>query len=89
MQGGAGAVHSKRFQAECGFVKLVFADFDACGGDGVMFAVEPFLLRFFGTTPGKWMLGLSVESVDGGRLSLAEARERTSARAGSSGRDLA
>lgn len=43
-----------------------------------MFAVEPFLLRCFGTTPGKWMLGLSVESVDGGRLSLAEARERTS-----------
>lgn len=47
-------------------------------GMAMMFAVEPFLLRFFGTTPGKWMLGLSVESVDGGRLSLAEARERTS-----------
>lgn len=47
-------------------------------GMTVMFVVEPFLLRFFGTTPGKWMLGLSVESVDGGRLSLAEARERTS-----------
>lgn len=39
--------------------------------------LEPLALHYFGTTPGKWLLGLSVESVNGGRLSVAEARWRT------------
>lgn len=39
--------------------------------------LEPLALHYFGTTPGKWLLGLSVESVNGGRLSVAEARRRT------------
>lgn len=40
-------------------------------------AAEPVLLAVCGTTPGKWILGLSVADRDGGRLSLAEARRRT------------
>ena len=39
--------------------------------------LEPLLLHFFGTTPGKWILGLSVADPDGGRLSISAARERT------------
>lgn len=42
-----------------------------------LFVAEPLLLRFWGTTPGKWLLGLSVESESGGRLSLGEAWGRT------------
>ena len=38
---------------------------------------EPLCLHFFGTTPGKAILGLRVESVDGGRLTVRAARERT------------
>ena len=42
-----------------------------------LFIAEPLLLHFWGTTPGKWLLGLSVESESGGRLSLGEAWGRT------------
>lgn len=42
-----------------------------------LFVAEPLLLHFWGTTPGKWLLGLSVESESGGRLSLGEAWGRT------------
>lgn len=40
-------------------------------------ALEPLWLHFFGTTPGKRILGLSVTDPDGGRLSISAARERT------------
>lgn len=43
----------------------------------LLFAVEPLLLHFWGTTPGKWLLGLSVEGENGGRLSLEAAWGRT------------
>lgn len=46
-------------------------------GDLVLFALEPLFLHFFGTTPGKWALGLRVEADMGGRLTLRQARERT------------
>lgn len=39
--------------------------------------LEPLLLHFFGTTPGKWIFGLSVTSMEGGRLSLRHAFQRT------------
>ena len=42
-------------------------------------ALEPPLLTFLGTTPGKWLLGLSVTDPDGGRLSYGAALERTAA----------
>ncbi len=39
--------------------------------------LEPLLLHFLGTTPGKAVMGLSVASCNGGKLSIREARERT------------
>lgn len=44
---------------------------------GTMFLLEPLLLSRFGTTPGKWLFGLRVTSLDGRRLTYAEGRERT------------
>lgn len=46
-------------------------------GDMVMLGLEPLLLHFFGTTPGKWALGLRVCAQGGGKLTLDQARERT------------
>lgn len=43
----------------------------------VMLAAEPFLLHWFGTTPGKWLLGISVNTFNGRRLSIREGWERT------------
>ena len=40
------------------------------------FLFEPLLLHSFGTTPGKALLGLSVETEDGEQLSVSEARRR-------------
>ena len=40
-------------------------------------ALEPVLLHLFGATFGKWVLGLSVTDLDGGRLSRETARDRT------------
>ena len=39
--------------------------------------MEPFLLHWFGTTPGKWILGLRVTRWDGTKLSYNEALNRT------------
>jgi uncharacterized RDD family membrane protein YckC len=41
------------------------------------FALEPVLIHRFGTTPGKWMLGLRVENLDGSQLDLAAASRRS------------
>ncbi|MCF7675845.1 MAG: RDD family protein [Akkermansiaceae bacterium] len=41
------------------------------------FILEAILLSRFGTTPGKWLLGLSVENMDGSRLSLGAATLRS------------
>ena len=38
---------------------------------------EPLLLSWFGTTPGKWILGLRVTDLSGQRLSRSDAWERT------------
>lgn len=43
----------------------------------LMLLTEPMLLALFGTTPGKWLLGLRVTDNEGKRLSLEEAGERT------------
>lgn len=43
----------------------------------LMLLVEPALLAMFGTTPGKWLLGLRVTDNEGKRLNLEEARTRT------------
>ena len=39
--------------------------------------LEPLFLSLLGTTPGKWLLGLSVTDLDGGRLSYGAAVDRT------------
>lgn len=43
----------------------------------LMLLAEPVLLTLFGTTPGKWILGLRVTDNAGKRLNLEEARVRT------------
>lgn len=43
---------------------------------GIMLLAEPFLLSRFGTTPGKWILGLSVTSCAGNRLTYGLALSR-------------
>lgn len=42
------------------------------------FVVETLLIHHFGTTPGKWLLGLRVVNDDGSRLTLADATRRSS-----------
>ena len=44
-----------------------------------LFAAVPILavmLHYFGTTPGKWMVGIRLESIRGGKLSGGEALDR-------------
>ncbi|HSP41809.1 MAG TPA: RDD family protein [Luteolibacter sp.] len=41
------------------------------------FAIEAFLLHRFGTTPGKWLLGIRVRNDDGSPLALGEATRRS------------
>ena len=43
----------------------------------IMLALEPLFLHFFGTTPGKFLMGLRLEEAEGARLSLSAARGRT------------
>ena len=52
-----------------------------CGlaGWGLLVLIEPLLLSRFGTTAGKWCMGITVTRPDGGRLSYGEALERTAA----------
>ena len=44
---------------------------------GTMFLLEPLLLSRFGTTPGKWLMGLRVTDENGKTLPLAAAWMRT------------
>ncbi len=44
---------------------------------GVILLVEPLLIHFWGTTPGKWVWGIRLERNGGGRLTLGEAYKRT------------
>ena len=44
---------------------------------GLLFLLEPLQLRFFGTTLGKWILGLSVTDGEEGRLRYLDALIRT------------
>ena len=48
-------------------------------GWGLLLLLEPLLLARFGTTAGKWCMGIIVTRPDGGRLSYGEALERTAA----------
>ena len=43
----------------------------------LMLALEPVLLRFFGTTPGKWLMGISIRNEDGEKPSWRQAWLRT------------
>ena len=50
-----------------------------CGlaGWGLLVLIEPLLLARFGTTAGKWCMGITVTRPDGERLSYSEALNRT------------
>ena len=43
----------------------------------LMLALEPVLLHFFGTTPGKWLMGISVRNEEGMKPSWMQAWLRT------------
>ena len=43
----------------------------------LMLILEPVLLHFFGTTPGKWLMGISITGRDGERPSWSQAIRRT------------
>ncbi|MBO5670574.1 MAG: MerR family transcriptional regulator, partial [Clostridia bacterium] len=43
----------------------------------LMLCIEPVLLHFFGTTPGKWLFGLHITNYDGTRLTYEEGIQRT------------
>lgn len=44
---------------------------------GLMLIIEPLLLSFIGTTPGKYLLGLIVRDASGKKLSLKDSYKRT------------
>ena len=50
---------------------------DALAAVLLMLFLEPLLLRLCGTTPGKWLFGLSVTDEDGARLTYRAGLERT------------
>ncbi len=50
---------------------------DTVIGAVLMLLAEPLMLHFFGTTPGKWLLGLGVTDEEGRKLSYSAALERT------------
>ncbi|MEO7101036.1 MAG: RDD family protein [Luteolibacter sp.] len=41
------------------------------------FVLEIFLIHYFGTTPGKWLLSLRVTNLDGTKLNLSDATRRS------------
>ena len=43
----------------------------------MMLFIEPALLHFFGTTPGKWIFGLRITQTDGTHLSYEDGLQRT------------
>lgn len=44
---------------------------------GIMFWVEPLFLSAFGTTPGKWIFGITVCNQDGKKLTFSQGMRRT------------
>ena len=60
-------------------VNISKAEIFLCGlaGWGLLVLIEPLLLARFGTTVGKWCMGITVTRPDGERLSYSEALNRT------------
>ncbi len=56
---------------------IPFRLFDLYVSLGLMLLIEPLLLHFWGTTPGKALFGIVLRSSTGEKLTLAEARKRT------------
>lgn len=42
----------------------------------ILIPIEGLLLHYFGTTPGKWIMGIRIESVNGGNLPISVAMMR-------------
>ena len=58
-------------------IRRFYDVFSAILGGLLLVAVEPLFLHYWGTTPGKWILGIRVERLDGGRLTLDQAYRRS------------
>lgn len=68
----AGIFHISPFE-QSGFMELLALIAQIV----LVLLLEPVFLHLFGTTPGKWILGLHIRDSEGGKLSLATARDRT------------
>ena len=60
-----------------GNTTLIETIFNSLIGLLLMLVIEPVLLSCFGTTIGKWILGIRITDNEGGMLSYASALERT------------
>lgn len=60
-----------------GNATLIETVFNSLMGLLLMMVIEPVLFSRFGTTIGKWILGIRITDNDGGKLSYAGALERT------------
>ena len=58
-------------------------------GAVLMVVIEPFLLHFWGTTPGKWLFGMEIRTPNGEKLAIRTGFYRTwQVFNGGMGRDL-
>lgn len=46
-------------------------------GAVLMVVIEPFLLHFWGTTPGKWLFGMEIRTPNGEKLAIRTGFYRT------------
>lgn len=56
---------------------LLYDLLKAAAAMGIMFLMEPLFLSFSGTTPGKWIFGISVCNQDGKKLPFSQGMRRT------------
>lgn len=63
-----------RFKEQGGFLQSMVGVVVALA---LSLLIEPVMISFLGTTPGKWIFGLSISRTDGERLSYQEALQRT------------
>lgn len=66
----------KLIEGWVGIPDWVYAWENALAAFGVFALLEPLLLCTIGTTPGKWLFGLRVERLDGGRLTYWQGLKR-------------
>lgn len=59
------------------YANWLFSLFNTAVGVLLMLLIEPVLLHFWGTTPGKWLFGLRIRTVSGEKIAFRTAFART------------